>query len=503
MTDQFSYTYPSPLEGYENLEPLPEERNDDGKSLKNPQHGILSKAYEEFPDPLTKGRRGGFDIHIYHFQNNPDQVVFARALWERIRREFPELRIYTFWDKPVGPHPVAMFEVNLFTPAQFGAFVPWLVIHRGPLSVLIHPNTVDSDEERNHTQRATWLGERIPLDLRVFRIMKEREKAKEAEAERYCTYYMSTNAPPGNAALTGLAATAIPNYVLEYAPLVWLHSEDPYKPSGIAEHLQHVAVPKVDYQPIEGIQFPLTLDNLDQLNALGNESVYLSSEEGIDVDPQPAWFFGAEIDENGKSSDVSSAVIVHDRGEGEVDAFYFYFYSEHNLIRFQNGTPQAIWYSQHARGQAFTYQATEKQGKRPIAYSGNGTHAVYSISGGHDHAIPGINLPVGFLVDQTDKGTLWDPVLDAYAYSYQPATQTFEPYDPSYPVNWLNFNGRWGDDALQGGPELFGQAKYVGGPNGPKFKNLQREQVCPSTPCVVLPFRVWNVVSPEIEASTA
>lgn len=44
------------------------ERNEDGKSLKNPQHGVLSKAYEEFPDPLAKDRRGGFDIHIYHFQ---------------------------------------------------------------------------------------------------------------------------------------------------------------------------------------------------------------------------------------------------------------------------------------------------------------------------------------------------------------------------------------------------------------------------------------------------
>lgn len=71
MTDQFAFTYPSPLEGYENLEPLPDERNDDGKSYKNPQHGVLSKAYEEFPDPLTKGRRGGFDIHIYHFQVIP------------------------------------------------------------------------------------------------------------------------------------------------------------------------------------------------------------------------------------------------------------------------------------------------------------------------------------------------------------------------------------------------------------------------------------------------
>ncbi|GLI76791.1 hypothetical protein PoHVEF18_005069 [Penicillium ochrochloron] len=162
-----------------------DERNDDGKSFKNPQHGVLSKAYEEFPDPLCKGRRGGFDIHIYHFQTNPDQVAYAKALWERIRREFPELRIYAFFDKPIGPHPVAMFEVNLFTPAQFGAFIPWLVINRGPLSALVHPNTVDEEEEeRNHTQRATWLGERIPLDLRVFKLMKERQKREEEERER-------------------------------------------------------------------------------------------------------------------------------------------------------------------------------------------------------------------------------------------------------------------------------------------------------------------------------
>ena len=55
----------------------------------------------------------------------------------------PELRIYRFWTGPLGPHPIAMFEVNLFTPAQFGAFIPWLVINRGPLSALVHPNTVD------------------------------------------------------------------------------------------------------------------------------------------------------------------------------------------------------------------------------------------------------------------------------------------------------------------------------------------------------------------------
>ncbi|KAL1998173.1 hypothetical protein VTN02DRAFT_6721 [Thermoascus thermophilus] len=166
-----SLPYPWPLDGYEGLEPLSEEKTD-GKSLLNPAspNGTRSPSYEAFPDPLDRGR-GGFDVHVYHDQKNPAQASFARALWERIRREFPELRIYAFHTRPVGPHATAMFEVNVLTPAQFGAFVPWLVVHRGPLSVLIHPNTVvdgvDRVDEmrRNHTTRAIWLGERVPLDL--------------------------------------------------------------------------------------------------------------------------------------------------------------------------------------------------------------------------------------------------------------------------------------------------------------------------------------------------
>jgi aromatic ring-cleaving dioxygenase len=73
-----------------------------------------------------------------------------------------------------------MFEVNIFTPAQFGAFIPWLVLNRGPLSALIHPNTEDEDEEeRNHTQRATWMGTALPLDLGRFKKRAENRTAEQ------------------------------------------------------------------------------------------------------------------------------------------------------------------------------------------------------------------------------------------------------------------------------------------------------------------------------------
>lgn len=76
-----------------------------------------------------------------------------------------------------------MFEVNIHTPAQFGAFIPWLVINRGPLSALIHPNSVNpetgkhEEEVRDHTQRATWMGERFPLNVDFEEARASRKKA--------------------------------------------------------------------------------------------------------------------------------------------------------------------------------------------------------------------------------------------------------------------------------------------------------------------------------------
>jgi hypothetical protein len=155
------------------------------------------------------------------------------------------------------------------------------------------------------------------------------------------------------------------------------------------------------------------------------------------------------------------------------------------MVRFTSGAPTAVWFSQHANGQAFTYRTVEKHGERPIAYSARGSHANYAMPGTHDHVIPNFNLPGGVLEDYTDKGALWDPLLGAYFYRFEKgdAGERFVPVSGGEPVGWTEFAGAWGDQEYPAGDKrqfkLFGQARFVGGPTGPRNKQIQREKVCP------------------------
>lgn len=76
---------------------------------------------------------------------------------------------------------------------------------------------------------------------------------------------------------------------------------------------------------MNGYPTPLTLNNLDLLNNEGGKGVYLTSDD--DVTTHPAWLNGVKPDSTGNTTGAKSlAVIVNDRGNGEVDAFYMYFY---------------------------------------------------------------------------------------------------------------------------------------------------------------------------------
>ncbi|CAG8190656.1 unnamed protein product [Penicillium olsonii] len=161
--DPAQYRFPSPLKGWENHAPLSEAKTQDGKSFDSPEKITLSDAYEHFVPPISNGGRHdcqlpGFDVHVYF--NPVDTSLNACPV--------PELRIYPLHTNPQGPHAPGMFEVALFTPHQFGAFVSWIFVHRGPLSVLVHPNT--DDELRDHLHMTAWLGPEVPLDMQRFRL---------------------------------------------------------------------------------------------------------------------------------------------------------------------------------------------------------------------------------------------------------------------------------------------------------------------------------------------
>ncbi|KAF2863059.1 carbohydrate-binding module family 18 protein [Piedraia hortae CBS 480.64] len=223
--------------------------------------------------------------------------------------------------------------------------------------------------------------------------------------------------------------------------------------------------------------------------------------------------------ELGKSRAPAILVVV-DKGNGTVDAFWFFFYSynlglkvfrirfgnhvgdwEHTMIRFQDGKPVGVFLSEHNFGAAYEWQALErylpnpdgssimlgtwsnatahKAAKRPVVYSATGSHAMYPNAGLHPFV-----LPFGLLHDQTDRGPLWDPARNFKAFHYNTTTKSFKTAstNPRAPVSWLDFNGHWGDKYYRLSDDrqyrFAGQYHYVNGPTGPKFKRLGRKQIC-------------------------
>ncbi len=67
-----------------------------------------------------------------------------------------------FSGEQVGPHPVPQFQV-IFRQDAFQSVVPWLMLNREGLDILVHPLTDDMVDD--HTDYALWLGTPIKLKL--------------------------------------------------------------------------------------------------------------------------------------------------------------------------------------------------------------------------------------------------------------------------------------------------------------------------------------------------
>jgi len=108
-------------------------------------------------------RIAGYHAHVYY--DPAGTKAPAAKLREAIARRFAA-RLGRWHDRPVGPHPRAMYQVA-FAPEVFAALVPWLMLNRGKLTVLVHPET--GDAYADHTAHALWLGPPLALDVEFLR----------------------------------------------------------------------------------------------------------------------------------------------------------------------------------------------------------------------------------------------------------------------------------------------------------------------------------------------
>ena len=107
--------------------------------------------------PLTLDTIQSYHAHIYF--DGTDQRNAAETLREQIAERFSVL-LGRWHDKPIGPHDRAMYQVA-FLPGEFALFVPWLMLNRRDLTILVHPNT--GEPKVDHLKRALWFGEVLDI----------------------------------------------------------------------------------------------------------------------------------------------------------------------------------------------------------------------------------------------------------------------------------------------------------------------------------------------------
>jgi DOPA 4,5-dioxygenase len=106
-------------------------------------------------EPLPTGLIASYHAHVYY----DEASTRAQAEWlrEGVAERF-SVRLGRWYDRPIGPHSRSMFQIAFRKPL-FPTLVPWLMLNRGELSILVHPNT--DNQRLDHLQRCLWLGPQL------------------------------------------------------------------------------------------------------------------------------------------------------------------------------------------------------------------------------------------------------------------------------------------------------------------------------------------------------
>lgn len=261
----------------------------------------------------------------------------------------------------------------------------------------LDPDTISANEQATTTALQWWHPFTLASSLLSFftqpRSYRDSFTSSDIEDEdglHILPTRIQTDADPASWSANERILREIPQYVLDHAPLVHLFSGEQFGPCSTSEHLEHVQ-PYVNWRPLDSDRERYNVTNLNELNK-HRRGLFLTSDDN--VEDRPDWLGGqTNIPEEPKKhkgedpvggrSDAPVTMIAVDKGNGVVDAFYHFFYCynlgnkvlnvrwgnhvgdwEHSVVRFKHGEPKEVFLSEHIFGQAFTYDAVEKIGKR-------------------------------------------------------------------------------------------------------------------------------------------
>jgi aromatic ring-cleaving dioxygenase len=116
------------------------------------------------PAPVSDVRSPDLDVikhyHAHVYYDPATTRARAASLRERVAATFPQATLGRWHDELVGPHLRSMYQIA-FPPVLLATFLPWLMLNRDGLTILLHPGT--GNPYADHTAHAAWLGGTLPL----------------------------------------------------------------------------------------------------------------------------------------------------------------------------------------------------------------------------------------------------------------------------------------------------------------------------------------------------
>ncbi len=99
-----------------------------------------------------------YHAHVYY---DPSTKPKAAQLRQWVEERFAgQMRMGSWHDEEVGPHVQAMYQIA-FPPELFPTLVPFIMMNRMGLTVLVHPQSGRPRDD--HTVNAMWMGEVLPV----------------------------------------------------------------------------------------------------------------------------------------------------------------------------------------------------------------------------------------------------------------------------------------------------------------------------------------------------